>query len=230
MADIDLPALTATEAAAALAAGTITSEEVVAACLARIEEREPEVGAFVHFDPEQVLAEAKAQDEEQRQGRPLGSLHGLQVAVKDIIDTADMPTENGTPLDAGRRPEHDATIVARLKDAGAIILGKTVTTELGAMHPRGTRNPHNAAHTPGGSSSGSGRRRRRRHGARRAGQEGDGRDPSSAPAPSTPASGFERDLEPFLPGPGALTPRRTRSTPVRRYGPLGGRSGAFSPD
>jgi Asp-tRNA(Asn)/Glu-tRNA(Gln) amidotransferase A subunit family amidase len=85
----------------------------------------------------------------------VGALAGVPVGIKDIIDTADMPTENGTPLDAGRRPERDAAVVARLRAAGAVILGKTVTTELGAMHPLGTRNPHHPEHTPGGSSSGS---------------------------------------------------------------------------
>ncbi len=151
----DLRHLTAIELRDRMARGNLRAVDVAEAFVARIASREPEVGAFVYFDPDQVLAEAEARDEQQRQGRSPGPLHGLPVAVKDIIDTTDMPTENGTPLDAGRRPEHDATIVARLKAAGAIVLGKTVTTELGAMHPRGTRNPHNAAHTPGGSSSGS---------------------------------------------------------------------------
>ena len=154
-AEDNLRQLTAVELRDRMAGGDLRAVDVARAFLKRIEEREPEIGAFVYIEPEQVLAQAEARDEQQRQGQPLEPLHGLPVAVKDIIDTADMPTENGTPLDAGRRPEHDATIVARLKAAGAIILGKTVTTELGAMHPRGTRNPNNLAHTPGGSSSGS---------------------------------------------------------------------------
>ena len=139
----------------AIADGDASAIEVAEALLARIARREPEVGAFAFIDPERVRAEARAQDQWQRDKRPLGRLHGLPVAVKDIIDTAGMPTENGTPLDAGRVPARDAAVVARLRQAGAIVLGKTVTTELGAMHPRGTRNPHNPAHTPGGSSSGS---------------------------------------------------------------------------
>src|SRR5690606_6650460 len=89
------------------------------------------------------------------QGNPLGPLHGVPVGVKDIIDTADMPTEDGTVLHAGRTPTHDATVVALLRAAGAVILGKTVTTECAYFAPGKTRNPHNPDHTPGGSSSGS---------------------------------------------------------------------------
>ena len=88
-------------------------------------------------------------------GRPLGPLHGVPVGVKDIIDTADMPTENGSVLHAGRTPARDATVVSMLRAAGAVIMGKTVTTEFAAYAPGKTRNPHNPAHTPGGSSSGS---------------------------------------------------------------------------
>lgn len=139
----------------AIADGTVSAAEVAEAFLARIARREPEVGAFQAFDADAVRSAARARDAWQAAGQPLGPLHGLPVAIKDIIDTADMATENGTPLDAGRRPAADAVVVARLRAAGAVILGKTVSTELGAMHPRGTRNPHDAGHTPGGSSSGS---------------------------------------------------------------------------
>jgi Asp-tRNA(Asn)/Glu-tRNA(Gln) amidotransferase A subunit family amidase len=148
----DRPAL---ELRSTIADGTAGAAEVAEALLARIARREPEIGAFTFIDPERVRAEARAQDQWQRDRRPLGRLHGLPVAVKDIIDTTGMPTENGTPLDAGRVPAREAAVVARLREAGAFVLGKTVTTELGAMHPRGTRNPHNPEHTPGGSSSGS---------------------------------------------------------------------------
>jgi len=139
----------------AIAERELSSTEAAEALLARIARREPELGAFVFVDPERVRTEARAQDQWQADKRPLGRLHGVPVAVKDIIDTAGIPTQNGTPLDAGRVPARDAAVVARLRQAGGIVLGKTVTTELGAMHPRGTRNPHNLAHTPGGSSSGS---------------------------------------------------------------------------
>jgi Asp-tRNA(Asn)/Glu-tRNA(Gln) amidotransferase A subunit family amidase len=98
-----------------------------------------------------VLAEARALDGTPRRSR----LHGVPVGLKDIIDTADMPTENGTVLHAGRRPRADATVVSRLRAAGAVVIGKTVTTELAVYGPNQTRNPHNPEHTPGGSSSGS---------------------------------------------------------------------------
>ena len=135
--------------------GKISSEELTRACLARIEAREPEVQAWAFLDPEHALRQARAADEWRKRGRPLGPLHGLPVGVKDIIDTADMPTENGTVLHAGRRPRQDATLVSLLRAAGAVILGKTVTTELAVYAPNKTRNPHNLQHTPGGSSSGS---------------------------------------------------------------------------
>src|SRR3981189_2787471 len=87
--------------------------------------------------------------------QPVGALHGVPVGIKDIIDTADMPTENGSVLHAGRTPSRDASVVSLLRAAGAVILGKTVTTEFATRTPGKTRNPHNSGHTPGGSSSGS---------------------------------------------------------------------------
>jgi Asp-tRNA(Asn)/Glu-tRNA(Gln) amidotransferase A subunit family amidase len=123
--------------------------------LARIGEVEPEVQAWAFLDPEHALAQARAADEWRREGRPTGALHGVPVGVKDIFDTADMPTENGTVLHAGRMPSRDASVVAMLRAAGAVIMGKTVTAELAGRTPGKTRNPHNPAHTPGGSSSGS---------------------------------------------------------------------------
>jgi len=138
-----------------LALGTLSAADLANACIARIEEREPEVGAFAWFDPEHVREQAKRLDELRARGETLGPLHGLPVAVKDIIDTAGIPTENGCPVDAGRCPRTDAVIVERLKNAGAIICGKTVTTQLAFLDPGKTRNPRNPAHTPGGSSSGS---------------------------------------------------------------------------
>ena len=147
--------LGAAEAAGAIARGEITSEQLVAACLARIREVEPQVQAWHYLDEQYALAQARARDEARAAGLPCGPLHGVPVGIKDIIDTADMPTEDGTALHAGRTPDADATVVASLRAAGAVILGKTVTTELATYAPGKTRNPHNAAHTPGGSSSGS---------------------------------------------------------------------------
>ena len=125
------------------------------ACLARIAADEPRIQAFAHLDPEHARAQARALDERKRAGRALGPLHGVPVAVKDIVDTADFPTEQGSVIHAGRRPLHDAAIVARLRAAGAVVLGKTVTTEFACFTPGKTRNPHDLARTPGGSSSGS---------------------------------------------------------------------------
>jgi Asp-tRNA(Asn)/Glu-tRNA(Gln) amidotransferase A subunit family amidase len=151
----DLADLDALEARDRMARGEFSALDLCEGCLTRIAEREPEVGAFVWLDADLAREQAKALDDERASGRAAGPLHGLPVGVKDIVDTSDMPTENGTPLDAGRRPSEDAVVVSRLRAAGAVIMGKTVTTELGARHPRGTSNPHHREHTPGGSSSGS---------------------------------------------------------------------------
>jgi Asp-tRNA(Asn)/Glu-tRNA(Gln) amidotransferase A subunit family amidase len=150
-----LSRLSATDAARAVRDGAVSSEQLVEACLARIREVEPQVQAWQFLDPEHALVQARALDEQRRAGGPVGPLHGVPVGIKDIIDTTDMPTEDGTPLHAGRRPDDDATVVALLRQAGAVIMGKTVTTECAYFHPGKTRNPHNPAHTPGGSSSGS---------------------------------------------------------------------------
>jgi len=143
--------LSAAAASVLVAVGKVTSRELVETCLLRIEEREPEVGAWAWLDPEQALAEADARDREARRG----PLHGVPVGIKDIMDTADMPTEHGSPIYRGNRPAADAAVVAALRAAGAVVMGKTVTTEFAAFHPGKTANPHNPAHTPGGSSSGS---------------------------------------------------------------------------
>ena len=138
-----------------LASGALDAEALVKRCLERIAARESEVQAWAWLDAEHALEQARSRDRQRRGGRPVGALHGLPVALKDIVDTRGVPTENGTALDAGRVPGEDAWIVRRLDAEGAIVLGKTVTTELAFMHPGKTRHPSNAAHTPGGSSSGS---------------------------------------------------------------------------
>ncbi len=134
--------------------GIATAPAVTRACLDRIAALEPGVRAFAHLDPAAALAAAE-RVEQAALNAPSGALHGLPVAVKDIIDTADMPTERGGALFAGRRPERDATIVARLRAAGAVVIGKTVTSEYALFVPGPTRNPHDLERTPGGSSSGS---------------------------------------------------------------------------
>ncbi|MCC6775189.1 MAG: amidase [Hyphomicrobiales bacterium] len=147
--------LTATEAAAELAAGSISAEDYARACLDRIAASDGEIRAFVHVDPGHVIAQAQALDQRRSERHTLGPLHGVPVAIKDIIDTADYPTELGSPLAAGRRPRRDATLVAKLRAAGAVIIGKTVSTEFAYYHPGPTRNPREPRRTPGGSSSGS---------------------------------------------------------------------------
>lgn len=151
----DSTPISATEAATEIRDGGLTSEELVGACLDYIKSLEEKLGAWAFLDPEHALNQARAADQAQQAGRTLGLLHGIPVGVKDIFDTKDMPTEDGTVLHAGRRPMMDATAVARLREAGAIILGKTVTTELAVYAPGKTRNPHDPERTPGGSSSGS---------------------------------------------------------------------------
>jgi Asp-tRNA(Asn)/Glu-tRNA(Gln) amidotransferase A subunit family amidase len=120
-----------------------------------VREVDADVQAWAFLDPEHALVQARAADESRLSGRPVGPLHGVPVGIKDIIDTGDMPTENGSVLHAGRTPSRDAAVVAMLRAAGAVIMGKTVTTEFATRAPGKTRNPHNPAHTPGGSSSGS---------------------------------------------------------------------------
>lgn len=150
-----LVAFSATDAARCIREGALSSEELVLACLERCRAVEPEVQAWAFLDHDYALAQARAADQWKREGHPIGPLHGVPVGLKDIIDTADYPTENGTVLHQGRTPSRDAGIVAMLRAAGAVMIGKTVTTELATYSPGRTRNPHNTAHTPGGSSSGS---------------------------------------------------------------------------
>ncbi len=145
----------ALDTAEAIRSGRIDAVEVVQSYLDRSAEVEPIVQAWAHLDPERALAQAEEADQARREGKTLGPLHGVPVGVKDIFDTQDYPTEDGTVLHAGRRPHEDATAVSRLRAAGAVIMGKTVTTELAVYSPGKTRNPHDPARTPGGSSSGS---------------------------------------------------------------------------
>ncbi|MBI3517346.1 MAG: amidase [Proteobacteria bacterium] len=147
----DLTRLSATRAAALIAAGQLTASALVEALLARIAAREPAVAAWVFLDPDQARAAARARDAE----RPAGPLHGVPIGIKDVIATADQPTACNSPIYAGHRPAEDAVCVQRLRAAGAIILGKTVTTEFAFVRPGPTRHPHDPSRTPGGSSSGS---------------------------------------------------------------------------
>lgn len=140
--------MTATAARTAMRAGRLTPAELIEACLDRIAARDPLVRAFVAHDPWAVRAAARRAD-------PAAPLGGIPVGVKDVLDTADLPTAYGSPIYAGFRPRADAAAVAWVRAAGAVVMGKTVTTEFAIRTPGPTRNPHNLAHTPGGSSSGS---------------------------------------------------------------------------
>ena len=135
--------------------GETTSVALVTAALDRIAETDDALKAWIWLDRDGALAQAQAMDQLRQSGRALGALHGVPIGLKDIIDTADMPTECGSVALAERQPAFDAVLVSRLKAAGAIILGKTVTTPFAFMDPAATRNPHNLEYSPGGSSAGS---------------------------------------------------------------------------
>jgi amidase len=147
----DFRSLTIRETAQQIADRRVTAEALAVACLDRIEAREAVVGAWQYLDRERALAAARRRDAEP----PRGPLHGIPIAVKDLIDTVDMPTAYGSPIYRNHRPAADASCVALARAAGAVVLGKTVTTEFAAFTPGKTANPRNPAHTPGGSSSGS---------------------------------------------------------------------------
>ncbi|HZC54740.1 MAG TPA: amidase [Xanthobacteraceae bacterium] len=149
--DRPLNELSATAIAKKIAAGESTCEAVVRDCVARIAARDSVVKAWANFDAEHALAQARALDRSPHRG----PLHGVPIGLKDTIDTFDMPTEMGSPIFRGHRPRADASCVALLRRAGAVILGKTATCEFAGSAPPETTNPHNFAHTPGGSSSGS---------------------------------------------------------------------------
>jgi Asp-tRNA(Asn)/Glu-tRNA(Gln) amidotransferase A subunit family amidase len=149
---MDLTKLGAREAAAMIVEGRLTAVGLTEACLERIAARDGEVRAWAHLDPEAALAQARACDAR----APVGPLHGVPVGIKDIMDTADMPTEYGSPIYRDHRPAADAICVARVRAAGGVVLGKTVSTEFAHRQPNiQTRNPHDPGRTPGGSSSGS---------------------------------------------------------------------------
>ena len=138
-----------------IASGALSAEAATAACLKRIAETEPQLRAWAFVDGQDAVAQARALDARRKAGAAIGPLHGVPVGIKDVIDTAGMPTERGTPVEKGRVPPEDAHLVARLRAAGAVVIGKTATTELAYLAPSQARNPHDPQRTPGGSSSGS---------------------------------------------------------------------------
>ena len=148
-------ALSAVEAAGLIRSGSLKSETLVKDCVDRIQDTDDRLKAWVWFDPDDAIRQARELDRLRWHGRPVGALHGVPVGIKDIIDTKGIPTERGTAAYSGRIPRRDAFVIDRLRDAGAVILGKTVSTELAFMHPADTVNPFDGTRTPGGSSSGS---------------------------------------------------------------------------
>lgn len=143
--------LSASEALVSLNSGQITSEMLVRACIERIEERDGQLGAWEYFNPQDAIRQARAVDRAPRRGL----LCGLPIAVKDLIDTVDMPTSYGSSIYHNHRPASDAACISICRDAGAVILGKTRSTEFGSFYPTLTVNPHHPQYSPGGSSSGS---------------------------------------------------------------------------
>jgi len=148
------PKLSAVEMVQSLKKGEITSEELVKSYIEQIKKKEKEVEAWEFFDQELALAQAKKLDALHQSGKH-GDLHGIPVGIKDIFDTADMPTTDGTEIHKKNPSWNDCTVVSKLKQAGAVIMGKTVTAELAYYSPGKTKNPHDTTRTPGGSSSGS---------------------------------------------------------------------------
>ena len=151
---MDLIKLSASEALRMMEEGTLSSEEYVKAFLKQIELREDDVGAWIFLDPKLALEQAREADK-RRKDKNAGKLNGLPIGIKDIIDTKDMPTENGSLLCKNRQPSNDAHLVKLLRDEGAVIMGKCVTTEFALSGPGKTKNPRDLECTPGGSSSGS---------------------------------------------------------------------------
>ncbi len=140
---------------AAIKQGKMKSELLVKSCLEQIDKTDSDIHAWEYLDSEYALKQAADMDTIRRSGKPVGNLHGIPVGIKDIFDTLDMPTERGSAIYDGRTPEKDCAVVEKLRESGAVILGKTVTTEFAYMHAADTRNPHNYDYSPGGSSSGS---------------------------------------------------------------------------
>ncbi|MEM6635129.1 MAG: amidase [Pseudomonadota bacterium] len=153
--DAPLSNVSATRAAEAIREGRLTSVDLVNACLDRIDATDHDIHAWEYLDEKGALARAEELDQMAASGAKPGPLHGIPIGLKDIIDTGDMPTENGSAAYAGRWPLTDAACVKALRSAGAVVLGKTKTTELAYMFATDTRNPHDPGRTPGGSSSGS---------------------------------------------------------------------------
>lgn len=147
--------LTANEATWRIGEGALRPTQLAGACLERVAADDERIGAWEFLERDKVMAEAEERERRRRRGQPLGPLHGVPVGLQDIIDVKGMPTGNGTPIDAGKHPFEEATVTRRLRTAGAVILGKTVTSELAYGAPGRARNPHDPERTPGGAAGGS---------------------------------------------------------------------------
>lgn len=147
--------MTISESARRIQDGSLKPSELLERCWDRIDALESQIHAWVCVDRERARAAANRLDAELDEGRRRGPLHGIPIGVKDIVDVQGLPTRAGSPLTSERPAARDAAVVSRLREAGAVILGKTVTTEYASFDPPPTRNPWNVRHTPGGSSSGS---------------------------------------------------------------------------
>ena len=152
---VDLFSLKVEDLASKIKEGQLTSVQLCEKYIERINKFEKEVKAWAHFDKKNLLEKAEDSDEYRKSGKPVGSLHGIPIAIKDIIGTVDMPTECGTVIRKGKSYSQNAEIVELLHSAGAIVMGKTATSELAYLGPPKTTNPHDYSRTPGGSSSGS---------------------------------------------------------------------------
>ena len=142
------------EAARAIRDGGLTSLDCVGACLGRVSEVEPAIAAWAFLDHDHALAQARAADDHRMHGRDTGPLHGVPVGISDVLDTGDYPTELGSPIQEGRTPRRDCVAVARVRSAGAVVLGKTATSAYAIGRAGRTRNPHDPNRTPGGASGG----------------------------------------------------------------------------
>ena len=151
----DIFSLKVEELAAKIKDAQISSVEICESYIERINKFEKDIKAWAHFDKKVLLEKASEADDHRKSGKPIGPLHGIPVAVKDIIGTVDMPTECGTIIRKGKSYSQNAEIVDLLLNAGAIVMGKTATSELAYLGPPKTTNPHDYSRTPGGSSSGS---------------------------------------------------------------------------
>jgi Asp-tRNA(Asn)/Glu-tRNA(Gln) amidotransferase A subunit family amidase len=152
---VDFFSLKVEDLASKIKEGQLTSVQLCEKYIERINKFEKEVKAWAHFDKKNLLEKAEDSDEYRKSGKPVGSLHGIPIAVKDIIGKVDMPTECGTVIRKGKSYSQNAEIVELLHSAGAIVMGKTATSELAYLGPPKTTNPHDYSRTPGGSSSGS---------------------------------------------------------------------------